>query len=107
MFKSISEIVTFKEAGISTDMNVFFKDDLNVSYFKISSDDEKYFIDVTLIENSNDNIEDIFYSFVKYIKYSHVVCYQKNIKDNCVIYEFITANDKMRGFCCYISFKLD
>ena len=105
MFKSISDIILFKEAGIPTDINVFFKDDENVSSFKIISNDKHYFVDVTLIDNTRNAIEDIFHSFVKYMKYSHIVCYQKNITDGYVSFEFITANKKMEGFYCCLSFR--
>lgn len=105
MFSSIKEIKLFKEPGISIDINVFFRETENISSFKIHTDDEKYFVDVELIKNTKDNIDDIFHSFVKYMKYSNIVCYQKRISPDCTTYEFITANNQMMGFCCYILFR--
>lgn len=105
MFSSTKEIILFKEPGISIDINVFFRDERNVSSFKIHTDDEKYFVDVELTNSTKDNVDDIFHSFVKYMQYSNIVCYQKSVSPDCITFEFITANNEMKGFCCHISFR--
>ena len=105
MFKSIEDIEFFKEPGISTDINVFFNGRENISSFKMHSDDRQYFVDVKLIDNERDNIEDAFHSFVKYIEYSHLACYQRTELTDCIVYDFITANKQMKGFCCCITFR--
>ena len=105
MFKSINDISFFKDAGIATDITAFFKEAKNIASYKFSADDEKYLIEITLIDNSKNAIEDAFYSFVRYIKYSHIVCYQKHIIDDLVTYDFITADELMEGFFCCVSIR--
>jgi hypothetical protein len=105
MFQSINEISLFKESGISTDINVILNENKNILSFSISSDENKYFIDIELINKTKKEIENAFNMFVSFMKYSHIVCYQKHIRDENVVYEFITANEQMRGFFCRLSFN--
>ncbi|EBG5617130.1 hypothetical protein FI206_23200 [Salmonella enterica subsp. enterica] len=105
MFTSINEIILFKESGISTDINVFFRDNDNILSYEISSNKKGYIVNVKLVKKDRIIEEDLFFSLIRFLKYSHISCYQKNIKENCVEYEYITANEEMRGFYCCITFK--
>ncbi|VYT90614.1 hypothetical protein [Metakosakonia massiliensis] len=105
MIRSISEVKLFKEPGISTDINVILSENKNIQSFSISSDDDGYFVDINLINKTKKEIEHAFDMFVSFMKYSHMVCYQKHIRGENIIYEFITANEQMRGFFCQLSFN--
>ena len=101
----ISSIELITDPGISCELDVFFRDKECVLDYEVSVKDSKYFVEVKLNQLSRSMAKKLFMSLISFIQYSRFTFYQRNLLDNTIIYELVTAIDDREGFYCKVIFK--
>lgn len=101
----ISSIKLIIDPGISSEIDVFFRDKECVLDYEVSIKDSKYFVEVELNQPSRAIASELFMSLISFIQYSRFTYYQRNLLDNTIIYELVTAIDDREGFYCKVIFK--
>jgi len=101
----INRIELITDPGISCEIDAFFRDKKSVLGYKLSIKDSKYFLEVELNQPSRSMANELFMSLISFIQYHRFTYYQRNLLDNSIIYELVTAIDDKEGFYCKVIFK--
>ena len=109
LFKELRNNITIiEEMGIKIEIKDCLKSEKKVEKFEVKVLEDRSYLILIKLERFNENdIEDIFHSFVKFMEYSYITIYLKdyNIKNNIIRYTFLTANKDMIGFECNLEFS--
>ncbi|AYH20938.1 hypothetical protein [Pectobacterium parmentieri] len=100
-YEKLNEVTLIVDSGIYFEIRDFFLSQDAISVCEINIIEDRYNV---LLKGGADRkfYNNMFFSFVNFIQYSYLTCYINNVIDDDIVYELITANEKMKGFYCKI-----
>lgn len=91
----LSQVKTTLIEGVSFEISDFFtsmKEDGRINDFSLKSDDDKYVVTVETGDASVHDTRSIFLSFSNFVSYQFFSCYQSDMTDTVICYDFITVS---------------
>ncbi|AOR63369.1 hypothetical protein [Pectobacterium wasabiae] len=105
-YEKLNDVTLIVDSGIYFEIRDFFLSQDTISACEINIIEDRYNV---LLKGEGDrkSYNNMIFSFVNFIQYSYLTCYINNVIDDKIIYELITANEKMKGFYCKVIIECD
>lgn len=104
--KLIATIDLSTETGIEEDVKGFFRNDETVkAYHLSSSQNQRYKLNITLQNSSEFEKERIFFSFMKFMRYSGINIYMKTDNNCSDGYIYLSTTKYLKGFYFEVYFQ--
>lgn len=101
-YEKLNEIIVVVDSGIYFEMRDFFLSQEFILNCEIKIIEGGYEVLLKGNASSEAFYNKMFFSFVSFVQYSFLTCYARCFVGDNLVYELITANEKMKGFYCKV-----